>query len=197
MSVIVDGAVLAAGLSSRMRRPKPLLEVDGETFVSRAVAALRGAGCRRVHVVANAGASWAAEVAATPGVELLVNDRAESEQVDSLRLVIEQLPADTRGLLVLPVDVPLVTAATVRRLVDAFAAEPGPLWLPFHRGVAGHPVLVGRELFGDVLHTPLEEGMRSLIMQHALQVREVEVDDGGVLIDIDTPEEYRQHIEER
>jgi molybdenum cofactor cytidylyltransferase len=197
MSVMVDGAILAAGLSSRMGGPKPLLAVGSQTFLERAVGTLRTGGCRTVYVVVNADAEWAADVARELDVELVVNERPESEQVDSVRLVIERLPADARGLLVLPVDLPLVSAETVRRLLGAFDAEPGPLLLPFHNGVAGHPVLLGRELFGDVLYTPLDEGMRTLIMTNSRELREVTVVDPGVLIDIDTPDDYWRYIENK
>jgi molybdenum cofactor cytidylyltransferase len=197
MSVTVDGVVLAAGLSTRMRRPKPLLDVGAETFLSRAVQTLREAGCGRIWVVVNAGATWADEAAHRHDVNVVVNERPESEQVDSLRLVVERLPAETRGVLVLPVDVPLTTTETARRIVDAFVSEPAPLYLPFHNGVAGHPVLIGRELFDELLVRPLNEGVRTLIMAHAREVREVAVDDAGILIDIDTPEDYLRHIEGR
>lgn len=197
MSTTVDGVVLAAGLSSRMRRPKPLLAVGEETFLSRAVRTLREAGCRRVYVVVNADVESAGAASREDGVEVVVNERPESEQVDSLRLVLERVPADTAGVLVLPVDVPLTAPDTARRIVDAFTAEPGPLYLPFHNGVAGHPVLIGRALFDELLYRPLNEGVRTLIMAHAREVREVEVDDAGILVDIDTPDDYLRHIEEK
>ncbi|CAN5894175.1 nucleotidyltransferase family protein [soil metagenome] len=197
MSVIVDGAILAAGVSSRMQKPKPLLEVGAETFLQRGIDTLRSAGCRTVYVVANAQAEWAQAAADELGFELVVNPQLESEQVDSVRMVVERLPADTRGLLVLPVDLPLVSASTAQSMVRAFTAEPGPLFLPFHNGVAGHPVLLGRELFDDVLNKPLTEGIRSLIMAHARDLREVTVIDPGVLIDIDTPDDYWRYVESK
>jgi molybdenum cofactor cytidylyltransferase len=197
MSAIVDGVILAAGLSSRMAQPKPLLEVGSETFLQRCANILRAAGCHRVHAVVNAGAEWAPELAARAGVELVHNEHAESEQVDSLRLVLQRLGEDVAAVLVLPVDLPLVSETTARAVVDAFRAVPAPLVLPFHNGVAGHPVLLARELFADILHTPLEEGIRSLIMTHARLMREVRVNDPGILVDIDTPDDYWRYVQQK
>jgi molybdenum cofactor cytidylyltransferase len=193
----IDGVILAAGLSSRMERPKPLLQVGSLTFIARAAYTLRAAGCRRIYAVVNEGADWAAGAARELELELVENEQAESEQVDSLRLVLQRLPADTAAVLVLPVDLPLVSEHTAAALVAAYRSAPGPLYLPFHNTVAGHPVLLGRELFDEILHTELEEGMRSLIMTHARDLREVKVVDPGILIDIDTPDDYWRYIEQK
>jgi molybdenum cofactor cytidylyltransferase len=193
----IDGVILAAGLSSRMAQPKPLLEVGTETFLERVASILKSAGCEQVHAVVNEMADWAPALAAAAGVTLLTNDRPESEQVDSLRLVLERIDAEVDAVLVLPVDLPLVSDATARAIVDAFRQSPTPLVLPFHNGVAGHPILIGRELFAAVLQEPLEEGIRSLVMEHSRHMREVRVSDPGILIDIDTPDDYWRYVQRK
>lgn len=191
----VDGVILAAGLSSRMERPKPLLNVGSMTFLERAVKTLQVAGCRRTYAVVNASEDGTGESARALGVEVVVNDEPESAPVDSLRLVLERLPDDAAAVVVLPVDLPLISEETVTAIVRSFRESPGRLILPFHNGVAGHPVLIGRELFDDVMTRDLEEGLRSLIMESARTLREVRVVDPGILIDIDTPDDYWRFIE--
>jgi molybdenum cofactor cytidylyltransferase len=190
----VDGVILAAGLSSRMERPKPLLMVGQVTFIERALTTLRRAGCRRIYIVVNAHAAWTSDIEGDD-VEAVVNDYPESEPVDSVRVALERVPADTAAVLVLPVDLPLISEETAAALVASFKAEPGHLILPFHNGVAGHPILVGRELFSEILTRPLDEGLRTLIMENARTLREVKVVDPGILIDIDTPDDYWRFIE--
>jgi molybdenum cofactor cytidylyltransferase len=197
MDTIIDGVILAAGLSSRMERPKPLLQVGSLTFLARAALTLRRAGCRHIYAVVNAGAEWAEDAARELDVELVANEQVESEQIDSLRLALRQVPDDAAAVLVLPVDLPLVAEETAAGLIAAFRAEPAPLYLPFHNTVAGHPVLIGRDLFDEILTAELEEGMRSLIMSHARDLREVRVADPGILIDIDTPDDYWRYIEQK
>lgn len=193
----IDGIILAAGLSSRMARPKPLLEVGSLTFVERATHTLRHAGCRRTYVVVNADAAWAQEHAERLGFEVVVNGQPESEQIDSLRLALERVDGEAGAVLVLPVDLPLIMEDTALAIADSFRMDPGPLIVPFHNGVAGHPVLLGRTLFAEILSTPYEEGVRSVIMAHARDLREVKVADPGILIDIDTPDDYWRFIEKK
>ena len=193
----VDGIILAAGLSSRMERPKPLLNVGSVTFLERAVTTLQAAGCRRTYVVVNATDQTSADAARALGANVVTNEYPESEPIDSVRMVLERIPGDTGAIVVLPVDLPLIAPDTVTAVVRSFRENPGPLILPFHNGVAGHPVLIGRDLFGDIMTRPFEEGLRSLIMESARTLREVRVVDPGILIDIDTPDDYWRFIESK
>jgi molybdenum cofactor cytidylyltransferase len=193
---VIDGVILAAGLSSRMERPKPLLTVGSVTFIERAITTLRKAGCRTIFVVVNGDATWSDDVAGDD-VRIVVNPYAESEPVDSVRFALERVSTETRAIVVLPVDLPLISEDTVVALVRSFCDKEGPLILPFHNGVAGHPVLIGRDLFDDILNRSLDEGLRTLIMEHARTLREVKVSDPGILIDIDTPDDYWRFIEHK
>jgi molybdenum cofactor cytidylyltransferase len=193
----VDGVILAAGLSSRMERPKPLLMVGAMTFLERAAATLRAAGCRHVYVVVNATEDGTQEAARALDLHIVVNEEPASEPIDSLRRAMEQVPSDTDALVVLPVDLPLIAESTASAVVRSFRENAGPLTLPFHNGVAGHPVLIGRELFDDIMTRTFEEGLRSLIMESARTLHEVKVVDPGILIDIDTPDDYWRFIENK
>jgi molybdenum cofactor cytidylyltransferase len=197
MQPTIIGIILAAGASDRMGRPKALLEVGGETFMQRIAGMLHAAGCHRVLVVVNADADWASQAAASLDVEVVANPVAQSEQVDSLRLALLRAGDDVAAALVLPVDLPLMSPDTVRAVVDAYRARPAPLVLPFHNGVAGHPVLLDRALFAEILDGRLEEGIRSLIMDRAKDILEVKVYDPGILVDIDTPDDYWRYIQRK
>jgi molybdenum cofactor cytidylyltransferase len=197
MQPTIIGIILAAGASERMGRPKALLEVGGETFLQRTAGMLNAAGCDRVLVVVNADADWASQATASLDAELVVNPVARSEQVDSLRLALLLAGDDVAAALVLPVDLPLVSPYTARAVVEAYRAQPAPLVLPFHNGVAGHPVLLDRALFPEILDGRLEEGIRSLIMDRAKDILEVKVNDPGILVDIDTPDDYWRYIEHK
>src|SRR5687767_13114110 len=102
----IDGVVLAAGASTRMGEPKPLLPADGTTFLERAIKLLRTAGCRYVVAVVNDSDDWIARVADATGAAVVINDRKDSEQIDSLRLAIANLPDGYDAVVVLPVDFP-------------------------------------------------------------------------------------------
>ena len=88
----VAGIVPAAGRSERMGTPKPLLEVDGQSFLARAVRVLREGGCSPVVVVVAAADEATREAAGAAGARVVENAAARSEQVDSVRLALAALP---------------------------------------------------------------------------------------------------------
>lgn len=189
----IDGIVLAAGASTRMGEPKALLQVDGSTFLERAVHLLREAGCRYVVAVVNDD-DWVERLADVSGAAVVINEADGSEQIDSLRLGIANLPEDADAVIVLPVDFPRVSRETVERLMQEFAQSSAPIVNPSYNGQAGHPVLFARPVFPELLEPNLPDGARSVIDAYE-DVRTVEVSDGGVLTDIDTPDDYQQHVQ--
>jgi CTP:molybdopterin cytidylyltransferase MocA len=192
----VDAVILAAGRSTRMEEPKPLLRVGEETFLERTIGMLKAGGCRYIVAVVNGEADWAQRLADASGAAVVVNEESDSQQIESLRLGIRALPPDWDAVAVLPVDLPLIADETVKAVVDVARAELPPLTLPFHNGVAGHPVVLGRQLEAEIFDNRWEEGIRSLIMTHARDLREVKVVDPAILIDIDSREDYWRYVQE-
>jgi molybdenum cofactor cytidylyltransferase len=197
---VIAGIVLAAGRSRRMGRPKPLLGFRGDSFLATAVAALRGGGCGEVLVVAappdDPSAAAVAAEAERAGARVVTNPRPDSEQVDSLRAGLAALPHEALAAVVLPADVPGVDAAAVGAVVAAFRARGAPVVRAVHGGEHGHPVLFARRVFADLFRDPLPEGARSVVHAHAAWLEEVEVDSPDVLLDVDTPDDYRRLLEE-
>lgn len=187
----VVGIVLAAGRSRRMGAPKPLLEVGGRTFLRAGVEALRAGGCGRV--VAVVGTPEAAAEAREAGAAT-VEGRPDAEQVDSLRAALAHLPPQTTAALVLPVDHPDIRPGTVRMLIAAAAADPDAVIRPVHGGRPGHPTVFPRELWAALRDPNLAGGARSLVDSPDTRTVDVEVDDPGVVTDIDTPEQYHRYV---
>jgi len=174
-----------------MGEPKPFLRLGGATFLERAVAALRGGGCGAVWIVAGPGEAGnrVADAAWALGAAAVRNPDADAEQVESLRLALAALPADTRAAAVLPVDVPEVEAATVRAVLDAFVRTGAPVVVPARAGRHGHPVLFARATWPE-LHGTLPQGARTIVHTHAADLVEVPVK--ALAADVDTPDDLRR-----
>lgn len=193
MSGGVVGIVPAAGRSRRMGSPKPLLDADGRSFLQRVVAALSGGGCAPVLVVVRDPSGPVAAMARGAGARAVENPDPSAGPISSLRAALRSLEEPAEGCAFCPVDHPRVGAETVERLLRAFEDTDAPVVVPRHGERRGHPVIFRKCLFRELLEEELEEGARTVLRRHRDEVLEVEVDDGGVLVDIDTIGEYRRH----
>lgn len=186
--------VLAGGASSRMGRPKALLDYRGETFLDRLVR-LFSAHCRFVCAVLGHDAEQIARGMAQAAAPVLVlNPLPERGQLSSLQCGLRVLPPSVSAAFFHPVDIPGVSEATIARLVEAWAsAPPGTLVLqPAHGGHKGHPVMVAPAVISELLTLPAEASAREVLQRRAGQTLTVEVPDPLVRQDTDTPEEYQR-----
>lgn len=192
------GIVLAGGKSSRMGRPKALLPIgrSGETFFDRLTRTLLDAGVEDVVVVVGADAgAIRAGVRPRPGVRIVDNPDYEQGQLTSLLAGLRAIDAEraTAALITL-IDVPLVSAATVRTLIAAQREHDAPVVRPVSNGRHGHPVIFGRTLFAELERADPAHGAKPVVRAHAAAMIEVPVDDEGAFTDIDTPEDYERFI---
>lgn len=186
------GLVLAAGRSRRMGSPKPLLDLDGRTFLRAAIDVLHEGGCTVVVAVVTDDAEVAAEARAAGAIA--VRGRPDAEQVDSLRAGLDSMPGTVAGVLVLPVDHPMVRADTIRALSAAAARERNAVIRPLHGGRPGHPTYFPRATWPALRDPGLPHGARSVVEAPGTRTVDVAVEDAGVVTDIDTPEAYRRHV---
>ena len=184
-----------------MGRPKALLPLDdsGRTFVSAIVSTLHAAALDDVLVVIGPDADAAAIDRAIgltwPRVRVVVNQGAARGQLSSILAGLDAADRPgVRGLLVTLVDVPLVSATTVRAVVDAHEATGAPIVRPSMNGRHGHPVLFDRRLFEELRSADQAVGAKAIVRRHAAESQDVEVQDRGAFIDIDTPDEYHAWI---
>ncbi|MGJ9411534.1 NTP transferase domain-containing protein [Aeromicrobium sp. CF4.19] len=158
-----EGLLLAAGRGSRMGRPKALMATDDVSWVARAAEVLREGGCGRVTVVLGAAAEEARGLVPA-GVTVVVAADFATGLSASLRTGLEALSAgDATSALVHLVDLPDVTPAVARRVLQAGAAA-GSLARATYAGRPGHPVLIGRDHWSPVLDSLSgDEGARGYL----------------------------------
>jgi molybdenum cofactor cytidylyltransferase len=190
---MVTGIVLAAGSGARIGHPKAMLETGtaGETFAARACQVLDDAGVHHIVVVTSDECAPALRALLPRAVEIVTNPRPDRGQISSLQCALESLASDPRAIVVLPVDVPLVRSATVRRLIEAWQTSGAPVVRPLAGHRHGHPVLFDRSLFGELARGG-PDGAKSIVRAHASAAGEVPVDDEGAFEDIDSVDDYRR-----
>jgi molybdenum cofactor cytidylyltransferase len=196
------GIVLAAGASSRMGRVKALLPADeaGNTFLSRVVRTFREAHVDDVIVVTgHHREAVEQEIERRPiPARVIYNPRHEQGQLTSLQAAIGAVDrSGVDAVVVTLVDVPLVTAATMGRVIAAYQRTHANVVRPVDRtGRHGHPVLFDRGLFGALLSADPRRGAKPIVREQIASGAgiEVPVDDPGAFDDIDTPEAYARTI---
>jgi molybdenum cofactor cytidylyltransferase len=188
---VIPAVVLAAGASSRMGRPKALLQADGRTFVRRILDALREGGTDDVVVVIRPGAAEVArEVSAGLG-RAVENPDPDRGQLSSLLVGLDLVDSpEVDAVLVTLVDVPLVAAPTIAALRARTRVSPAPIVRAAYRGVHGHPVVFTRAVFAALRAADPAAGARAVMRAYAID--DVEVDDPAVVRDVDTPADYER-----
>jgi molybdenum cofactor cytidylyltransferase len=188
---MIHAVVLAAGESRRMGMPKPLLRFSNTTFLERIIVVLRESQVDRTTVVLGAEADTIRASVDLSAVEVVVNEDYRKGQLSSLIKGLRSLPDETEAMLLCLVDHPFITTEVVDRLVIAFRQARRPIVLPVFDGRRGHPALFAKSLFDELASAPMDRGARYVISSNEDKVLEVNVADRGVLVSIDTPEDYR------
>jgi len=193
---MIVAVILSAGESSRMGRPKALLPVDGETFIGRIVGALARTRVGKIIVVLGHDAERLKRRLEHLAVAFLVNADYMSGQLSSLQTAVRRLQSDREcdGMLVHLVDHPYISSTLVDTMIERFYESNKLIVVPRYRGTRGHPVIFSRALFAELLSAPPDQGAKAVVNAHRDETLEIETDDAGIAVDIDTPELYRRHV---
>jgi len=186
--------ILAAGRSSRMGTSKPLLPLGGETLLERVIGIAGGAGVEDILIVLGHEAELLLPVLAGKNVRVIVNPDYDRGMFSSLQTGVRNLPPQCRGFFVLPADMPRIRPSTLSRLHAAFQ-EPGVLVCrPRFRERRGHPPLLSAALIPAILAYDGVGGLRTLLTGFEKWSLNVDVDDPGILVDLDTPADLEANI---
>lgn len=190
----VWGIIPAAGMSRRMGQAKQTLPFGSSTIAGTVTRTLLDAEASGVVVVARTHLVEQLQLPADPRVLVAVNDDADSEMIDSIRIGLAALnrlhPGARDGVLVVPADMPALRSQSCRACVAAYVANPDRIVIATHAGRRGHPIIFPLTVRGAV--DGLDGGLRMLPRMHPERVFLVEVDDPGVENDVDTVEDYER-----
>jgi len=189
--------VLAAGSSSRFGGVNKLLLPFGTlTVVERVIRTVHEAHIERVVVVTGHQREAVEAALAQERCEFVHNPRyIEGEMISSIQVGLRHLlPAAVGVALIVLGDQPLLPAAIVRRLVEAYTFGCGSILAPRFDAQRGHPVLIARQFWDEALKLPDGAPMRTLLARHPADVAHLLVNTDTVLRDVDTPALYAEAI---
>ena len=183
----IAGLILAAGESRRMGSPKALLPYGSESFLDTLIG-LFTPRCEPVIVVLGAH-SEQIRAAATRPATFVVNPDYPLGMTTSLQCGLRAVPADADGVLFTLVDHPAASPATLDLLLAPTGSQ--LVRVPRYRAKRGHPIWFSRELIPEFLALPTDGPARDVVARHVDRTEYLDLDDPGIVADIDNPEDYR------
>ncbi len=185
---LVSAVVLAAGGSTRMGRPKLALPVHGVPMIRRAAEAALASRCREVVVVLGTDADIYRPLLDGLAVRVAENPDSQEGMGSSIRIGVEAVAPEARGLLLLLADQPFVTAEAIDRLIETAVNDGRRIVASAYAGTVGPPVYFDRALFLELLTLEGDRGARSVIEAYPEEGVAVPLPE-SVVADIDTPDD--------
>ena len=187
---LISAILTAAGESTRMGRPKPLLLWHGVSLIEYQAASLIRAGVAEVVVVLGHGVEEIAAHVKGGGVRYVVNPHHRQGKTTSIKAGLKSANPSATGILLLAVDQPR-PPEIISAVIEAHLQSNALITSPRYRGRGGHPLI-----FSSTLRSQLEaiteegQGIRELFQEHRDHVHGVPISDAIVRLDINSPEEY-------
>jgi len=191
----ISGIIVAAGYSSRMGVFKPLLPLGEKTVIETAVNSLRQGGIQDIRVVTGyQGEKIHAVLAGFTG-QVLDNPLYPEGMFSSILAGIRSVEPDAEAFLLLPGDNPLIRRHSIKEILKVYRKTGAAVVYPVFNGKRGHPPLISAKCFPAILQSDGAGGLRAVLDRFEADSAEAEVVDEGILMDIDTIDDYRKLTE--
>ncbi|HUI74873.1 MAG TPA: nucleotidyltransferase family protein [Candidatus Acidoferrum sp.] len=187
---MLAAVILSGGASRRMGSPKALLPYQGRPFLEHLLEITKPPRIQLRRVVLGADTESIRKEISLSNEEIIVNLDWEKGQLSSLQAALRSLPPEVEAVLVCPVDHPLVSAALVDELIDAFQKTHAPVVVPVFEGRRGHPVIFSSAVFAELLAAPLDVGARAVVWAHKGEVVELSTNEEGCVLNLNDPDAF-------
>lgn len=188
----IAAIVLAAGMSRRMGSPKQLLQFADRPLLELTLKNVRDSAVDQIVLVLGYAAGEIQQKISTEGLKIVINPAYLEGMAGSLRTGLSALDPATQGALIVLADQPYVRPATLNRLIGHHRSNRPQIVIPTYRGFRGNPVLLDRSVFSEVKAITGDIGCRAIFGSHAEKIEKLNVDDAGILLDIDTPDDLER-----
>jgi len=186
--------ILAAGESKRMGSPKLLLPFGDMTVIEKVISNVKSSKVDNILVVLGENGDKIEDRIRTYGIKYCYNDYYKDGMLSSVRCGFRNIPAKYRAVLVFQGDQPLISPVSINVIIDSFSSSCKGIVIPVHDKKRGHPVMIGRKYHDEIEKLDPGTGLKGLAEKFPEDVFEIEVDDPGILKDMDTLDEYRELI---
>lgn len=191
----IAAIILAAGYSRRMHAFKPLIEIDGTIILDYAANIFIQSDIGKIIVITGYEAERVSALARARGYTPVHNPHFDTGMFSSILAGIAAVPPDFDAAFILPVDIPFVSHTTVRALAQSIGDQLAAI--PRYEKKPGHPPLIRRPWFETLAKWNGNEGLSGFFHAHASDIAFIDVDDPGIMRDIDTPKDLKRINQQR
>ena len=184
----ISAVILAAGKSTRMGQQKLLMPWGNTTVLGKVIETLQAAGVEDIIVVTN---SKIAPQIKSYEFRVAINDGGE--MLESIQIGLQAQKPTAEATLICLGDQPQAEERSARSVCDVFRENQSGIVAPSYQMRRGHPWLIARKFWGEVLQLRAPESMRDFLNFHKNDIVYVEHDSPSILQDLDTPEDYLKY----
>ena len=193
---MISAVILAAGESRRMgKQNKLLLSVGGESLLVKLVKSVCTSDVGQVLVVIGHEADKIRLELKDLPLSFVYNPNFSEGMTTSIKSGVKEVSPDCDGLLICLADMPFIKTSDINKLIHAYVQnrikEKRLIVVPVFKGQQGNPVLFSSEFRNDILEHKKGSGCRGVIMNYPESVKEIEMDNDNMLLDVDTLEDYQ------
>lgn len=190
---MISAIILAAGQSKRMGQPKMLMPWGKSTVIGHVISTFLNAGIEDVTVVTGGAREQVEKAISQYPVRKIHNTNyATGEMLSSIQCALRVMPPQTQAALIGLGDQPQVQEKSLRLICEEYQGQKSKLIVPSFQRRRGHPWLVARPLWREILALQAPESPRDFLTKHSAEIHYVNVDTPSILADLDTPEDYQQ-----
>ncbi len=190
----IAGIILAAGTGSRMGRTKLLMPFKEKPILAHIIQNAKKSDLHEIIVVLGHCADKISKAVDLAGTKTVRNNKYLKGQSTSLIKGLENVSLACDAAMFLLADQPLISAAVINRLINAFETSKAKIIIPYRNGKKGNPVIIARSLFWRLNLLTSDTGARVLFDEFKESVLKVPVHDQAILIDVDTKQDYEKLI---
>ena len=193
---MITAIILAAGKSTRMGSPKMLLPWGNITVIEHVITVFSKAGIEDILVVTGGAREQVEEILAGyrkqfPVRSVFNENYMSGDMLSSIQCGLQNLADKNISAALIGLgDQPQVQERSVRALLEFFLRSKSPLVVPSFQMRRGHPWLIAKSLWNEMLQMGFSQTPRDFLSAHALDIQYVDIDNPSILADLDTPEEY-------
>jgi len=184
----VSAILLAAGSSKRMGKVKQFLPLGGKPVIMHCLDTIVASGIKDIIVVLNPEGKKIEEVIRHLPLTIVFNNNPSSEMAESVRIGLQSVRDDSSGILMCLSDYPLISKNTLKILITWHEKESDKILIPLYKNKRGHPALFPKQCADEVFQGFT---LREIAHKDNARIQLVEVQDKGILYDMDTEDDYK------